>query len=133
MSDMLHDLLRRRTALVQQFIADLEALDIEIGVAQRHNVQTQAAAMLTAPYDHLVEADAQQREESRTLFAAFREHLRAVQRELREVHTDLAAHQRREDDGVAVLRTELAALAADLAALAAELRAILPPLREPGP
>ena len=37
--DPLPPLLAQRTALIAQFANDLQAIDTEIGVAQRHNVQ----------------------------------------------------------------------------------------------
>jgi len=54
-SDRLGDLLEQRSALIRRFADDMLALDLQIGEAQRHNVQSQTAAMLTTPYAALDE------------------------------------------------------------------------------
>jgi hypothetical protein len=52
-SDPLPQLLERRAQLIREFADALLAIDVEIGVAMRHNVQSQAAAMTTGPYQQL--------------------------------------------------------------------------------
>lgn len=51
-ADPLPDLLERRSRLIREFADALLAIDVEIGVAMRHNVQSQAA-MTTGPYQQL--------------------------------------------------------------------------------
>lgn len=52
-SDDLLALLERRAQLIREFADALLAIDVEIGVAMRHNVQSQAAAMTAGPYAEL--------------------------------------------------------------------------------
>lgn len=64
-ADPLPDLLERRARLIRDFADALLAIDVEIGVAMRHNVQSQAAAMTTGPYQQLEQRVARLEEAAR--------------------------------------------------------------------
>lgn len=97
---LIHRTVGELTGLAERFIADLTALDAEIGTQQRHNLQQTTAATVVAGYetlrrqvDGLADGEAADMEQLSALLEALRAQVGGLQD---EVHGLLDREQARE-------------------------------------